>query len=198
MAIWSNTGDKLVPTFYRVIIDTSNAANYPVTTSDGGAVSPNSPEALVAAGGTIGTNAQLLVKVQANLRWARILEELNKQTQAHILNVNVTGETNTSDTPTAIGFTVYYEQDEFNRVIDIDDGVTVLTGANAITQMVAFAMATDITVKKDVPTAVGGVFTGSAYQDIALTSVQTRLATEGDITVETSGSAGSGIEETAQ
>ena len=49
MTVWSNTGDKLIPTFYRVIIVTSNNTNYPDTGTDGGAISPNTPAELIAA-----------------------------------------------------------------------------------------------------------------------------------------------------
>jgi len=175
----------------------SNGTNYPATGTNGGAVSPNSPATLIAAGGAAGTNAQALLKARANLRWARIIEELSVHTQANILNIDVTGETDVADQPTAIGFTVYYEQDEYNRVEDLDTPGTFITGANAIDQMVAVGIATDTSRNMDVHQPnVGG--TASTYTSVSITAVQTRLQTEGDITVETSSTGGSGIEETSQ
>lgn len=198
ITIWSNAGDKLIPIFYRVIINTSNAVNYPAIGTDGGAISPNTPAEIVKAGGAVGTDAQSQVKAQANLRWFRILEELNRFTQPNLLNIDVTGEINVADVPTALGFTIFYERDEFNIVEDLDNPGTFLTGIPAITQLVANAIATSFNRNMDLRLPDVGSKNQASFSLVSFTSVQTRLQTEGDITVETAATAGSGIEETAQ
>ena len=200
MTVWSNTGDKLIPTFYRVIINTSNNTNYPDTGTDGGAISPNTPAELIAAGGTAGTNAQARVKAQANLRWFRIVEALNFYTQAHFLNIDVTAETNVADTPTALGFTVFYEQDEYNIKDDLDSPGNNITGAEAIEQIVAEGMSGTYTRNMDLRQPSAGI-SADAFLAVTFTTVRTRSQiedTDNIITVETSATGGSGIEETAQ
>ena len=201
MTVWNNAGDKLVPTFYRVVIDTSSAVNYPTTGTDGGAISPNTPAELIAAGGLAGTDAQALVKAQANLRWFRIVEALNFYTQAHFLNIDVTGETNVADKPSALGFTVYFEQDEYNRKDDLDSAGTIITGGTAIEQMIAEAMSGTYTRKMDVRQPDVGSANEGTYVDVTFTTVRTRSQiedTDNIITVESAATGGSGIEETAQ
>ena len=41
---WSNHGDILQPTFYRVIVDMSDAAKFPTSGTTGGGVTPNPSE----------------------------------------------------------------------------------------------------------------------------------------------------------
>lgn len=198
MSIWSNGtatgGDWLHPTFFRVIIDTSGYDSTPA--SDGsGAISPNSEQALVAAGGAAGTSQDVSnQRARANMRWDKIVNALNLNNQAYIVNIDIT-ETDTVDQATSIGFTVYYEQEEFNNVEDLDTPGTFLTGADFLTQQIAVAISSDHQELRDVPTFGQE---GRSQLNLAADGPVARATAEGDITIETSATGGSGIEETAQ
>ncbi len=198
MSIWSNGttngGDWNHPTFYRVIIDMTGYNSVAGNTASGG-ITPNSEQALVAAGGAAGTSQNVSeTRARGNLRWGKIVQALNEYTQASIFNIDIT-ETNTVDQATSIGFSVSFEQDEYNRVEDLDTPGTFLTGADWVTQQVGVAISNTYGELRDIPT-----FAQEGRNQVSLSAVGpvARAAAEGDTTVETSATGGSGIEETAQ
>jgi hypothetical protein len=179
----------------------SNATYYPTSGATGGAVTPNPSEASSRypySGGTTRptTDAKGLLRERGNIRWQKVLEALNKYTQADIMNVDIT-EANGDAQATAISFTVRYERDAFNTEEDLDSAGTMLTGANCIKQMVAVAISNTHTMMRRVYQPED---TTNEDQMVSVTAqaTNTRANIEGTITVETSATAGSGIEETAQ
>lgn len=200
--MFSLKGDILHPTYYRVIVTMSNASIFPTSGTTGGGVTPNPSEVdgtrYAYSGGSTKptTNAKGLLRERGNMRWAKVVQALNNYTQAEIMNIDIT-ETNGDAQATAIGFTVKYDRDAFNTEEDLDSAGTMLTGANCIKQMVAVAISTTHTMKRRVYQPAD---TTNEDQMINVTAENpsTRSDIEGVITVETSATSGSGIEETAQ
>ncbi len=200
--MYSLKGDTLHPTFYRVIVTMSNASIFPTSGTTGGGISPNPCEVdgtryTYSGGSTKPTdNTEALLRVRGNMRWEKVVQALNKYTQADIMNIDIT-EANGDAQATAIGFTVRYERDAFNREEDLDSAGTYLTGADCIKQMVAVAASTTHTMKRRLFQPAD---TTNEDQMVSVTAENpsTRSDIEGVITVETSATSGSGIEETAQ
>lgn len=200
--MFSLKGDTFHPTYYRVIIDMSNATYYPTSGATGGGVTPNPSEVdgtrYAYSGGSTRptTNAAALLRERGNIRWNNVLLALSKYTQAEIMNIDIT-EANGDAQATALGFTVKYDRDAFNREEDLDTSGTYLTGANCIKQMIAVAISSSHTEKRRVYQPAD---TTNEDQVISVTATapNTRTNIEGTITVETSATGGSGIEETAQ
>mgnify|MGYP003352831661 CR=1 FL=1 len=80
--MWSNRGDILHPTYYRVIIDMSNGTNFPTSGTQGGGVTPNPSQVggdYSYSGGTTKptTDAKGLLRERGNMRWEKVLQELS-------------------------------------------------------------------------------------------------------------------------
>jgi hypothetical protein len=179
----------------------SNATYYPTSGTTGGAVTPNASEASSRypySGGTTRptTDAKGLLRERGNMRWKKVLEALNTYAQADIMNVDIT-EANGDAQATSLGFTVRYERDAFNRQEDLDSAGTYLTGGDCIKQMVAVAISTTHTEMRRVYQPASTTNEDQMVQ-VTATAPNTRTNIEGTITVETTATAGSGIEETAQ
>jgi hypothetical protein len=207
---WSNHGDILQPTFYRVIIDMSNATNYPTAGTTGGGVTPNPSE--VKSGSNYyynnsgtpnytapSTDAAGLLRERGNMRWEKVVLALGKYAQCDIMNINII-EANGDAQATSLGFTVRYERDAFNREEDVATPGSYLTGANCIKQLVATGITTTHTIlRSNVWQPVTSSDTPGQQMSVTATSPNATYSTIlGTITVETVATAGSGIEETAQ
>lgn len=207
---WSNHGDILHPTFYRVIVDMSDGAKFPTTGTTGGGVTPNPSEVLSGSnyyynnGGSKNydkptTDAKGLLRERGNMRWEKVVQELSKYAQCDIMNINIT-EANGDAQATSIGFTVRYERDEFNREEDVATPGSYLTGANCIKQLVATGITTTHSaLRTNVWQPVSQSDVPGQQMSVTATSPNATYSTIlGTITVETIATSGSGIEETAQ
>jgi hypothetical protein len=133
---FQNNNDQLTPTYYRVSIDTSG---YSTTASnnDSGGVEVWDHNFFT----TLNTTEDNSVRrARGNLRWLAILDELQRFSNAEILDVTVlkTGavaQTAADDTAVSIAFTVGYAQEEYvlggwQQLIGagtLSDGATSLT-----------------------------------------------------------------------
>lgn len=207
---WSNHGDILQPTFYRVIIDMSDAAKYPTSGNTGGGVTPNPSEVLTGSdyyydnSGTKNydkptTDAKGLLRERGNMRWEKVVQQLGKHVQCDIMNVNIT-EANGDAQASALGFTVRYERDSFNREEDVVTPGSYLTGADCIKQLVATGITSSHSIlRTNVWQPVSQSDVPGQQISVTATSPNATYSTIlGTITVETVATAGSGIEETAQ
>lgn len=199
--MWSNRGDILHPTYYRVIVDMSNATNFPTSGTQGGGATPNPSQAggdYSYSGGTTRptTDAKGLLRERGNMRWERILQQLNKYTQAEIMNIDIT-ESNGDAQGTSLGFTVKYDRDAFNREEDLASAGTYITGADCIAQLVSVGLTSTHTMKRRVYQP-GTSLNEDQMMSVTATAPCSQSTALAAITVETSGTSGSGIEETAQ
>jgi hypothetical protein len=113
--------NQLTPSLYRVGITMTSSSNYPVATANtaSGGVWPYDWTNTVYTNATSLSAAQALVLAQGNIRWQRIVDNLNAISSCRILNVAITaanGSTLTTDAtnqPTAINFTVEFDRDSF-------------------------------------------------------------------------------------
>jgi len=154
--MWSNHGDIQQPVFYRVTIDMSNATYFPTSGTTGGGITPN-PSAVLSGSNYYynnsgsadytppSTDAKGLLRERGNIRWEKILEQLNKHAQADIMNVNIT-EANGDAQATSLVFTVRYLGDAFNSEDSIASPGTTLTGKACIKQLVANAISNTYTL----------------------------------------------------
>jgi len=206
---WSNHGDILQPTFYRVIVDMSDAAKFPTSGTTGGGVTPNPSEVLSGSNYYYNnsgaknytkptTDAKGLLRERGNMRWEKVVEQLGKYAQCDIMNINII-EANGDAQATSLGFTVRYERDEFNREEDVGTPGSYLTGSDCIKQLVATGITTTHTIlRTNVWTPVANSDVPGQQISVTATAPSTFSTVSGIITIETVATAGSGIEETAQ
>jgi hypothetical protein len=141
--------NQLKPGYYRVVLTLSGGTgNYGAAAPANGAVNPYDWNAFTTAPSSL-ANAERLAR--GNLRWQAILEELQKHSDAQVLDVEVSSadNTNANSVPTAVAFTVRYDRDDF--VLGALNGTTDI-GGNLI----------DTTVKAIKHLVVSGIQRGGA------------------------------------
>lgn len=113
--------NQLTPGIYRVGLTMTSATYYPVATGNtaGGGVWPYDWDNTVYTNGTGLTSAQALTLAQGNIRWANIIDALDNIADCRIENVSITAangstlNTDATNQPTAINFTVVFDRDAF-------------------------------------------------------------------------------------
>jgi hypothetical protein len=106
--------NQLQPAFFRVVIDMSNETYdvYQRGSGSGTALGLINPYTWDNFSGedlpTTVNNALRLAR--GNIRWQRIVEELGRHSDVHILDLEVTGSTNGDALPTQIAFTAKYDR----------------------------------------------------------------------------------------
>jgi hypothetical protein len=118
--------NQLKPGYYRVVLTLSGGTgNYGAAAPANGAVNPYDWNAFTTAPSSL-ANAERLAR--GNLRWQAILEELQKHSDAQVLDVEVSSadNTNANSVPTAVAFTVRYDRDDF--VLGALNGTTDIGG----------------------------------------------------------------------
>jgi hypothetical protein len=133
---FQNNNDQLTPTYYRVSIDTSGYSTT-AADNDSGGVEVWDHNFF----STLNTSEENSIRrARGNLRWLAILDELQRFSNAEILDVTVLKsgaipQTAADDTSVSIAFTVGYKQEEYvlgswQKIIgngEFSDGVTLLT-----------------------------------------------------------------------
>jgi hypothetical protein len=133
---FQNNNDQLTPTYYRVSIDTSGYSTT-AADNDSGGVEVWDHNFFT----TLNTTEENSIRrARGNLRWLAILDELQRFSNAEILDVTVlkTGsvaQTAADDTSISVAFTIGYAQEEYvlggwQQIISsgtFSDGVTSLT-----------------------------------------------------------------------
>lgn len=168
-------------THFRVTI--SAAAG---TAPADGFIDPTKLERYMAEGGVPANLAASLAKERANLRYVRMIEQLQLIGNLYVTNIVATGaDVNTA--PTTLAFTVTVEHGADSLVIeDIDNPGTTLTGANAIRTQIARSLTQTFTRPSDYydPTATatpGNASThpryGNRIQDVTVGAPAADLAT---------------------
>jgi hypothetical protein len=126
---FQNTGDRLIPTFYRVTMDLSGYSTTSTATDSGGvevydynsySVLPTSVDNSVR-------------RARGNIRWQSLLDTLSRYANPIILDVTPTKAgptalTASDDVTTALSFTVGYEQEDY--VLAPLDGTNDSAGNN--------------------------------------------------------------------
>lgn len=133
---FQNNNDQLTPTYYRVSIDTSGYSTT-AANNDSGGVEVWDHNFFT----TLNTTEDNSVRrARGNLRWIAILDELQRFSNAEILDVTVlksgaVAQTAADDTAVSVSFTIGYSQEEFvlggwQKIIGtgtFSDGATSLT-----------------------------------------------------------------------
>jgi hypothetical protein len=115
---------QITPTLYRVTLTMTSSTNYPTTagsptTSNGGVWPYDWTNTDVYTNSTSLSSTQALYLAQGNVRWASIVDSLNIIADCRIENVTITAangsglNTDATNQPTAISFTVAYDRDAF-------------------------------------------------------------------------------------
>jgi hypothetical protein len=113
--------NQVTPGIYRVTLAMDSATYYPVATGNtaGGGVWPYDWDNTAYTNGTSLTSAQALTLAQGNIRWAAILDSLDNLADCRIYDVTITAangttlNTDATNQPTAISFTVQFDRDAF-------------------------------------------------------------------------------------
>ena len=207
--MWSNHGDILQPTFYRVIIDLSNGTDFPTSGTTGGGITPNPGSVLSGTNYYYNdsgsknytaptTDAAGLLRERGNIRWEKVVEQLNKYTQADIMNINITEATGNAQ-GTSLSFTVRYERDSFNVEDSIASPGTPLSGKDCVAQLIATAISNTYTrIRSNVWQPESHPDTPGQQMSVTATTPCSFSTAAASITVENTSTSGSGIEETAQ
>lgn len=130
--------NQLQPAFFRVVIDMSNETYDVYQRGSGsgtalGLINPYTWDNFSDADLPTTVNNALRL-ARGNIRWARIVEEVGRHSDAQILDLEVTGSTNGDALPTQIAFTVkydrfgtdLYEVDPSNPMFDSEDDSPLL------------------------------------------------------------------------
>jgi hypothetical protein len=149
---FQNNNDQLTPTYYRIVIDTSGYSTT-ATNNDSGGIEVWDHNYFSTLNTTTNNSIR---RARGNIRWAAILDELQRFSNCELLDVTVkkTGpadQTAADDTSVSVSLTVGYAQEEFvlngwQTVIGagtFSDGATSLT-ATSYEQLSAANRATAI------------------------------------------------------
>jgi hypothetical protein len=171
--------EQITPGLYRVVIDTSNATYYPVTTGSAvtasqGGINPYNWDNSVYTGGLPTSIPFSTALAQGNLRWAIILEQLASIDDCRILDPVVTvGGTSGNYQPTAVSFTVAFDRDG-----------AFLPAYNAVQKYVGATANGTVTINNTAVTAYNGQDGATAVTTtiLAIKDVITKAICAGGIT----------------
>jgi hypothetical protein len=113
--------NQLTTTQYRVTVTMTSSTNYPVSTANtaSGGLWPYDYNNAVYTNISVLSASQALILAQGNIRWQKVLEQLDGISDCRIYNVSVTAangsglNTDITNQPTALSFTVAFDRDEF-------------------------------------------------------------------------------------
>lgn len=180
---FQNTGDKLIPNFYRVTIDLSGYSTTSANTDSGGVEVfdfnhySTAPSSL----------ANSIRRARGNIRWQSIIDTLSRNANPIILDVTPkkagpSDLTAADDVTTALSFTVGYEQEEyvFASLENTADsaGNNIDSVAKAIKELITQGIVVETTRRYRVFST-----NGESQKDITITQPDTPTNVNGDITV---------------
>lgn len=121
---YNQDASQITPTLYRVTLTMTSATYYPITagsptTKNGGVWPYEWNNSAVYTNATSMTDTQAMYLAQGNARWAAIIDALDGMADCRIENVTVTAangstlNTDATNQPTAISFTVSFDRDAF-------------------------------------------------------------------------------------
>lgn len=135
---FQNNNDQLTPNYYRVVIDTSGYSTT-ATNNDSGGVEVWDHNYFSTLNTTTNNSRR---RARGNIRWAAVLDELQRFSNCELLDVTVkkagpVDQTAADDTSVSVSFTVGYPQEEFvlggwQNIVGagtFSDGATSLTAS---------------------------------------------------------------------
>jgi hypothetical protein len=180
---FQNSGDKLIPNFYRVTIDLSSYSTTSADTDSGGVEVYDFNHY-----NTVPTSLETSIRrARGNIRWQSVIDNLSRFSNPIILDVTPkkagpSDLTDADDVTTALSFTVGYEQEEYVLAplesTNDSAGNNIDSVAKAIKELITQGIVVETTRRYRVFSS-----NGESQKDITVAKPDTPANVNADITV---------------